>query len=79
MTIGGILFIALAVIAAGVSGFAACIEFLIGDPVMYNRLTTSYWYDTPIGSIMSAGPRKFAVLAAFAAIACMWIGLALLV
>lgn len=78
MTIGGILFIALAVVAAGVSGFTACISFLI-DPVIYNRLTISYWYDTLIGAIMSVGPREVAVSAAFAAVVCVWIGLTMLV
>lgn len=80
MTIGGILFIVLAIVAASMSGLTACISFLIGDPVIYNRLTASYWYDTFIGTIiMSVGPRETAVLAAFAAVACTWIGLALLV
>lgn len=79
MAIDGILFIALAVVAAGVSGFTACIGFLIGDPVIYNRLTMSYWYDTLIGAIMSVGPREVAVSAAFAAVVCVWIGLTMLV
>lgn len=79
MTIGGILFIALAVVAAGVSGFTACIGFLIGDLVICNRLTISHWYDTLIGAIMSVGPREVAVSAAFAAVVCVWIGLTMLV
>lgn len=79
MTIGGILFIILAVIAAGMSGFLACLGALMGDPVVYNRLTASYWYGTLIGTIMSAEPRDTAVLAAFAAVACAGFGLALLV
>lgn len=77
--IGGILFMVLSVILASISGFSACLGILMGDPVMYNRLVSSYWYDTPIELFMSGGSREITMIAALCAVICFWIGLVCLV
>lgn len=77
--IGGILFMVLSVILASISGFSACLGILVGDPVMYNRLVSSYWYDTPMGLFVSKGPREITLIAALGAVICFWIGLIYLV
>lgn len=77
--IGGILFIVLSVVLAGISGFSACLGILIGDPVMYNRLSLSFWYDTLMGLFMSKGSREITMIAALGAVISFWVGLVCLV
>lgn len=77
--IGGILFIVLSVVLAGISGFSACLGILIGGPVMYNRLSSSFWYDTLMGLFMSKGPREITMIAALGAVISFWVGLVCLV
>lgn len=77
--IGGILFMVLSVVLAGILGFSACLGILISDPVMYNRLSSSFWYDTPMELFMSKGPREITMIAALGAVISFWIGLICLV
>lgn len=77
--IGGILFIVLSVVLAGISGFSACLGILTGDPVMYNRLSLAFWYDTLMGLFMSKGPREITMIAALGAVISFWVGLVCLV
>ena len=77
--IGGILFMVLSVVLAGILGFSACLGILMGDPVIYSRLVSSYWYNTPMGLFMSKGPREITMIAALCTVIGFWIGLVCLV